>query len=94
MFKPNGDRLALKLIEPEEKTPGGIVIPDVAKEKPVWGKVVAKGDGAFSEKHGIRIPVSYLVNDVVCFSRYSGSEVTCDGEKYLVVKESDVLGSR
>ncbi len=89
--KPLGDRILLKQVEAEEKTSGGIVIPDTAKEKPQQAEVVAVGPGKKKED-GTLIPLSIKEGDRVLYGKYSGTEITIDGEDYLIVREEDVLG--
>ncbi|HSQ43008.1 MAG TPA: co-chaperone GroES [Fibrobacteraceae bacterium] len=89
-IKPLADRILLETLEPENKTQGGIYIPDNAKEKPQKGKVVAVGAGRKSDK-GELITPEIKVGDVVLYGKYSGTEVTVDGKDYLIVKESDIL---
>jgi chaperonin GroES len=81
----------VKRIEEEEKSKGGIIIPDTAKEKPQEGKVVAVGKGKINEDGKI-IPLDLKVNDRVLFGKYSGSEINIDGEEHLIMREDDVLG--
>ncbi len=90
MLKPLHDRVVLRRLDSEEKTPGGIVIPDNAKEKPQRGRVVAVGDGR-RDDHGVRIPVDVREGDVVLFAKYSGSEVKLGGIDHLIVVESEIL---
>ena len=90
-FRPLHDRVVVKRIEGEEKTKGGIIIPDSAKEKPQEGKVVAIGPGA-RDKSGKLVPLDVKAGDRVLFGKWSGSEVKIDGEDLLIMKESDVLG--
>ena len=90
-FKPLHDRVLLRRLESESKTSGGIIIPDTAKEKPAQAEVVAVGTGVRDE-HGKIQPLAVSVGDLVLFSKWSGSEVTLDGEEFLVVKESDIMG--
>jgi len=90
-FRPLHDRVLIRRIEEENKTPGGIIIPDTAKEKPQQGEVVAVGPGARDES-GKLIPLDVKVGDKVLFGKWSGSEVTIDGEELLIMKESDILG--
>jgi len=90
-IKPLGDRLVVERLEQEEKTSGGIIIPDSAKEKPKQGKVLAVGPGA-KDDHGKRIPVDVQPGDIVLFTQWSGNEVKLDGKDYLVLKEIDVIG--
>ena len=90
-IKPLGDRILLKPLEAEEKTRGGIVLPDTAKEKPQEGKVVAVGPGKVLESGKVQ-PVEVKVGDVVLYGKYSGTEVaTKDGEEYLIVREEDIV---
>ena len=89
--KPLGDRVLLKRLEKEERTAGGIIIPDTAKEKPQEGSVVAVGPGRTTEE-GKRLPLDVKAGDVVLFTKYAGSEVKLDGEEFLLVREEDILG--
>jgi chaperonin GroES len=88
--KPLQDRLVVKRIEEDEKTKGGIIIPDAAKEKPQEGRVIAVGDGKVLES-GTRAPVSVKAGDKVLFGKYSGTEIKIDGEEHLILREDDVL---
>jgi chaperonin GroES len=88
--KPLGDRVVIQASEGQEKTKGGIVLPDTAKEKPQEGKIVAVGTGKKTEDGKI-IPLSVKVGDKVLYGKYSGTEITVDGEEYLIVKEEDIL---
>jgi len=90
-FRPLHDRVVLKRIEAEEKTAGGIIIPDTAKEKPQEGEVVAVGPGGRDEA-GKLIPIDLKAGDRVLFGKWSGTEVKIDGVDYLIMKESDVMG--
>lgn len=90
-FRPLHDRVAVRRIEAEEKTAGGIIIPDTAKEKPQEGEVVAVGPGARDET-GKLVELSVKAGDRVLFGKWSGSEVKIDGEELLIMKESDILG--
>jgi chaperonin GroES len=90
-FRPLHDRVLVRRIEAEEKTPGGIIIPDTAKEKPQEGEIVAAGPGARNEQ-GQLIPIDVKAGDRVLFGKWSGTEVKIDGEDYLIMKESDLLG--
>ncbi len=90
-FRPLHDRVLLRRIEQDEKTSGGIIIPDSAKEKPMEAQVLATGPGAFNED-GERIPLDVKSGDRVLISKWAGTEVTVDGEELLVVKESDIMG--
>lgn len=91
-FRPLHDRVAVERIEEDEKTAGGIIIPDTAKEKPQTGKVIAVGEGAYDEDGEKRIPLDVKVGDKILFSKWSGTEVTIDGKEILVMKESDIMG--
>jgi chaperonin GroES len=90
-FRPLQDRLLIKRVEEENKTKGGIIIPDTAKEKPLEGKVVAVGNGKVSEDGKVR-PMDIKVGDSILFSKYAGTEVKIDGEDHLILREEDVLG--
>ena len=90
-FKPLHDRVLVRRVESEEKTAGGLIIPETAKEKPQHGQVVAVGDGARKE-NGERIEMAVNAGDTVLFGKWSGTEVTIDGEELLIMKESDILG--
>ena len=90
-FRPLHDRVVVKRLEGEEKTKGGIIIPDSAKEKPQEGKIVAVGPGARDEA-GKLVPLDVKAGDRVLFGKWSGTEVKIDGEDLLIMKESDVLG--
>ena len=90
-LRPLHDRVVLKRIEAEEKTSGGIIIPDTAKEKPQEGEVVAVGPGGRDEA-GKLIPIDLKAGDRVLFGKWSGAEVKIDGVDYLVMKETDVMG--
>lgn len=89
-LRPLGDRLVVRRIEAEEKTKGGIVLPDKAKEKPKEGEVLAVGAGRLLDD-GQRVAMQVKVKDRVLFSSYAGTEVKLDGEEYLIMKEDDVL---
>ncbi len=89
-LRPLGDRLVVEPIEQEERTAGGIILPETAKEKPQEGKVLAAGPGRRDED-GEYIPMDVKVGDRVLFAKYSGTEVKMDGKKLLILKESDVL---
>ncbi|MBN1984155.1 MAG: co-chaperone GroES [Chitinivibrionales bacterium] len=89
-LKPLADRIVVEQLEAEEKTAGGIIIPDNAKEKPQKGKIVAVGCGRVSES-GQKIDMTVKIGDVVLYGKYSGTEVTVDGTKYLIMKESDIF---
>jgi chaperonin GroES len=88
--RPLHDRLIVKRLGEEEKTKGGIIIPDTAKEKPVEGKVIAVGDGRIKED-GTKIPMEAKKGDRILFAKYAGTEVKIDGEEHLIMKEDDVL---
>jgi chaperonin GroES len=90
-IRPLQDRVIVKRIEEEEKSKGGIIIPDTAKEKPQEGKIVAVGKGKLSDDGKI-IPLDVKVNDRVLFGKYSGSEINMDGEEHLIMREEDILG--
>jgi chaperonin GroES len=90
-FKPLHDRIAVERVAEEEKTKGGIIIPDTAKEKPSEGKVIAVGSGVRG-KDGKVTPLDVKVGDRILFGKWSGTEVTIDGDKILIMQESDVLG--
>ena len=90
-FKPLHDRVVIRRIEGEEKTKGGIIIPDTAQEKPQEGEVVAVGPGARDEA-GKLIPIDLKAGDRVLFGKWSGTEVKIDGEDLLIMKESDIMG--
>ena len=90
-FRPLHDRVVVRRIEEDERTPGGIIIPDTAKEKPQQGEVIAVGPGARDEK-GVVQPLDVKAGDRILFGKWSGSEVKIDGEELLIMKESDVMG--
>jgi len=90
-IRPLQDRVIVKRIEEEEKTKGGIIIPDTAKEKPQEGKVVAVGKGKLND-NGKVVPLDVKVNDRILFGKYSGSEIVIDGEEHLIMREEDILG--
>jgi len=89
--KPLNDRLLVVRVDEEQKTKGGIIIPDTAKEKPMEGKVVAAGPGKRDEK-GRRVPMDVKAGDRVLFSRYAGTEIKIDGVEHLFMREDDILG--
>ena len=89
-IKPLADRVVVKPMEAEEKTKGGIILPDTAKEKPVEGTIVAAGPGKVSE-NGELVKMSIKVGDKVLYGKYSGTEVTIEGEEYLIMRESDIF---
>ncbi len=90
-FRPLHDRVVVRRIEEDERTPGGIIIPDTAKEKPQQGEVIAVGPGARDEKGQIQ-PLDVKAGDRILFGKWSGTEVKIDGEELLIMKESDILG--
>ncbi|CCD86772.1 10kDa chaperonin (Protein Cpn10) (groES protein) [Bradyrhizobium sp. ORS 285] len=90
-FRPLHDRVVVKRIDAEEKTAGGIIIPDSAKEKPSQGEVIAVGPGARDES-GKLVPLDVQVGDRVLFGKWSGTEVKIDGQELLIMKESDIMG--
>ncbi|MCM0756867.1 co-chaperone GroES [Desulfovibrio aminophilus] len=89
-LKPLNDRVLVKRLETEEKTAGGIIIPDTAQEKPQKGKVVAAGPGKIDED-GKEVKMSVKKGDVVLFSKYAGTEIKIDGEEHLIMREDDIL---
>ncbi|WP_375288628.1 co-chaperone GroES [Sphingomonas sp.] len=91
-FRPLHDRVLVRRVEAEEKTAGGIIIPDTAKEKPQEGEVVAAGTGIKSEKDGAVTPLDVKAGDRILFGKWSGTEVKLNGEDLLIMKESDILG--
>jgi chaperonin GroES len=90
-FRPLHDRVVVRRVTAEEKTAGGIIIPDTAKEKPMEGEIVAVGPGARNEK-GELVPLDVKEGDRVLFGKWSGTEVKIDGEELLIMKESDIMG--
>ena len=90
-FRPLHDRVLIRRVEAEEKTAGGIIIPDTAKEKPQEGEVVSAGPGTLNDKGELR-PLDVKAGDRVLFGKWSGTEVTIDGEELIIMKESDILG--
>ena len=90
-IRPLQDRVIVKRIEEEEKTAGGIIIPDTAKEKPQEGQVVAVGKGK-ADDDGKVTPLDVKVNDRVLFGKYAGTEITLDGEEHIIMREDDILG--
>ncbi|HON09469.1 MAG TPA: co-chaperone GroES [Chitinispirillaceae bacterium] len=88
--KPLADRVVIRPLDSEQKTAGGIIIPDAAKEKPIKGEVVAVGPGKVTES-GQKVEMSLKKGDVVLYGKYSGTEISIEGEDYLIMKESDVL---
>ena len=90
-FRPLHDRVAVRRLEEEQKTKGGIIIPDTAKEKPMQGEVLAVGPGARDEK-GELVKLDVQVGDRILFGKWSGTEVKIDGDELLIMKESDIMG--
>ena len=90
-IRPLEDRVVIKQIEAEEKTAGGIVLPDTAKEKPQKGEVIAVGPGKLLDS-GERAPIGVVKGDLVLFGKYSGTEIKLDGDEYLIMREEEVLG--
>jgi chaperonin GroES len=90
-FRPLGDRVLIKRVEEEQKTKGGIIIPDTAKEKPQEGEVIAVGPGARNDKGDI-VALDVKAGDKILFGKWSGTEVKIDGQDLLIMKESDILG--
>ncbi|MBX3482780.1 co-chaperone GroES [Phenylobacterium sp.] len=90
-FRPLGDRVLVKRVEEEEKTKGGIIIPDTAKEKPQEGEVISVGPGARDDSGKVQ-PLDVKAGDRILFGKWSGTEVKLDGEDLLIMKESDILG--
>ena len=90
-FRPLHDRVLIKVLDSEEKTAGGIIIPDSAKEKPQEGEVIAVGPGAKNED-GKLSPMDVKVGDIVLFGKWSGTEVKIDNKEYSIMKESDIMG--
>ena len=90
-FRPLQDRVLIRRIEEEEKTAGGIIIPDTAKEKPMEGEVIAAGPGTRDDDGKLR-PLDVKVGDRVLFGKWSGTEIKIDGEDFVVMKESDIMG--
>jgi chaperonin GroES len=90
-FRPLHDRVVVKRIDAEEKSAGGIIIPDTAKEKPSQGEIIAVGPGGRDE-NGKLVPIDLKVGEVVLFGKWSGTEVKIDGVDYLIMKESDIMG--
>ncbi|HUY27122.1 MAG TPA: co-chaperone GroES [Candidatus Binataceae bacterium] len=90
-FRPLGDRILVKRIKEEEKTKGGIIIPDTAKEKPQEGKVIAIGKGKYGED-GKLIPIEVKAGDKILFGKYSGSEIKLEGDELIILREDDILG--
>ena len=90
-LRPLQDRILVKRVEEEEKTKGGIIIPDSAKEKPIEGKVIAVGNGKLGDD-GKRVPLEVKKGDRILFGKYGGTDVKIEGEEYLIMREDDVLG--
>jgi len=90
-FRPLGDRVVVRRVAEDQKTPGGIIIPDSAQEKPQEGEVIAAGPGAHDD-NGKRIAPEVKAGDFVLFGKWSGSEVKIEGEELLIMKESDIMG--
>ena len=90
-FRPLHDRVVVRRLEAEEKTAGGIIIPDTAKEKPMEGEIIAAGPGS-REETGKLVPLDVKAGDRVLFGKWSGTEVKLDGEELLIMKESDIMG--
>ena len=90
-FRPLHDRVLIKVLDSDEKTAGGIIIPDTAKEKPSEGEIMAVGPGSLNT-NGKRNPIDVKVGDKVLFSKYSGDEVKIDGQELIIIKEEDVIG--
>jgi chaperonin GroES len=88
--RPLADRVLIKPLEEEQTSPGGIILPDTAKEKPMRGRIVAVGSGKLDE-NGKRVALEVKVKDVVLYGKYSGTEIKIEGEDYLIMRESDVL---
>jgi len=90
-IRPLQDRIIVKRVQEEEKTKGGIIIPDTAKEKPIEGKVIAAGNGKVLEDGKVR-PLDVKAGDRILFSKYAGTEIKIDGEEHLIMREDDILG--
>ncbi|MBF8272618.1 MAG: chaperonin Cpn10 [Magnetococcales bacterium] len=90
-FRPLHDRIVVKRLDQDQKSSGGIIIPDTAKEKPIQGEVLAVGKGAVNEEGKLR-PMEVKTGDKVLFAKYAGTEVKLDGEELLIMRESDVMG--
>ena len=89
-IRPLHDRVIVKRVEEEEKTKGGIIIPDTAKEKPVEGKVIAVGDGKVADD-GKKIPLEVKAGDSILFGKYAGTEIQIEGEEHLIMREDDII---
>jgi chaperonin GroES len=90
-FRPLGDRVVVRRVQEDQKTPGGIIIPDTAQEKPQEGEVISVGPGALDE-NGKRVTPEVKAGDFVLFGKWSGTEVKVDGQELLIMKESDIMG--
>ena len=90
-FRPLGDRVVVRRVQEDQKTPGGIIIPDTVQEKPQEGEVISVGPGALDD-NGKRVTPEVKVGDFVLFGKWSGTEVKIDGEELLIMKESDIMG--
>ncbi|GAB4159898.1 MAG: co-chaperone GroES [Planctomycetota bacterium] len=90
-INPLEDRILVRPIENEEKTAGGIILPDTAKEKSIRGEVVAVGNGRLNTKDGSRLPLEVKIGDKVIYGKYAGTEIKIEGEKFLLLREDDVL---
>ena len=90
-IRPLQDRIIVKRVQEEEKTKGGIIIPDTAKEKPIEGKVIAVGNGKVQEDGKVR-PLDVKAGDRILFSKYAGTEIKIDGDEHLIMREEDILG--
>jgi chaperonin GroES len=90
-FRPLGDRVVVRRVQEDQKTPGGIIIPDTVQEKPQEGEIMAVGPGALNDD-GKRVTPEVKVGDFVLFGKWSGTEVKVDGEELLIMKESDIMG--
>ncbi len=90
-IKPLNDRILVKRLEAEDKTKGGIIIPDTAKEKPNQGKVIAVGEGA-KDKEGKRVPIQVKIGERILFSSYAGTELKLENDEYVILREDDVYG--
>ncbi|RKY30991.1 MAG: co-chaperone GroES [Candidatus Omnitrophota bacterium] len=89
-LRPLGDRVVVEPLEAQEKTKGGIILPDTAKEKPQQGKIIAVGKGRIDE-NGKHVPMEVKVGDVILYGKYSGTEVTIDDKEYVILREEDIL---
>ena len=89
MLKPLADRVVIEVAEAETKTASGIILADTSKEKPMKGKVIAAGPGAY--QNGVLVPITVKEGDMVVYSKYSGSEIKLDGQELLIVRQSDIL---